>query len=147
MVGVLGLPTAATRPDDSVAFRVEHLPGFGHGPMIDRDALRRWGLASAPAWSAPANRPLPAIRQGRRRPCDCALPTRSECPDTRPAPTPKEADGGGAGDVLIALVASLVSAVVWAFRSDRCTVCRRRPATILGKYCATCWTRPAGGIK
>ena len=46
MVGVLGLPTAATRPDDSVAFRVEHLPGSGHGPMIDRDALRRWGLAA-----------------------------------------------------------------------------------------------------
>ena len=52
MVGVLGLPTAATRPDDPVAFRVEHLPGSGHGPMIDRDALRRWGLASAPAWRA-----------------------------------------------------------------------------------------------
>ena len=52
MVGVLGLPTGATRPDDPVAFRVEHLPGSGHGPMIDRDALRRWGLASAPAWRA-----------------------------------------------------------------------------------------------
>ena len=52
MVGVLGLPTAATRPNDPVAFRVEHLPGSGHGPMIDRDALRRWGLASAPAWRA-----------------------------------------------------------------------------------------------
>ena len=68
------------------------------------------------------------------------------------APTPKQADGGGAGDVLIALgmialVAVLVSAVVWAYRDDRCTVCRRRPATILGKYCATCWTRPAGDRK
>ena len=50
MVGVLALPTAATRPDDPATFRVEHLPGSGHGPMIDRDALRRWGLASAPAW-------------------------------------------------------------------------------------------------
>ena len=50
MVGVLALPTAATRPDDPAVFRVEHLPGSGHGPMIDRDALRRWGLASAPAW-------------------------------------------------------------------------------------------------
>ena len=50
MVGVTALPTAATRPDDPAVFRVEHLPGSERGPMIDRDALRRFGLDSAPAW-------------------------------------------------------------------------------------------------
>ena len=52
LVAVQALPTAATRPDDPAVFRVEHLPGSHHGPRIDRDALRRWGLVSAPAWRA-----------------------------------------------------------------------------------------------
>ena len=33
-----------------VVFRVEHLPGSEHGPLIDRDLLRRFGAASAPKW-------------------------------------------------------------------------------------------------
>ena len=52
LVAVQSLPTTTTRPDDLVLFRVEHLPGSDHGPMIDREALRRWGLVSAPAWRA-----------------------------------------------------------------------------------------------
>ena len=52
LVGVQALPTATTRLDDLVVFRVEHLPGSEHGPMIDRDAVRRWGAVSAPAWRA-----------------------------------------------------------------------------------------------
>ena len=52
LVGVTALPTAATRPDDPAVFRVEHLPGSERGPMIDREALRRFGTVSAPAWRA-----------------------------------------------------------------------------------------------
>ena len=52
LVGVTALPTPATRPDDLAVFRIEHLPGSERGPLIDRDALRRWGTVSAPAWRA-----------------------------------------------------------------------------------------------
>ena len=50
LVSVLTLPTAATRFDDVAVFRVELLPGSDHGPMIDRLALRQWGVASVVAW-------------------------------------------------------------------------------------------------
>ena len=50
LVGVQALPTTTTRLDDVIVFRVEHLPGSEHGPMIDRDLARRWGAVSAPAW-------------------------------------------------------------------------------------------------
>ena len=52
LVAVTALPTGATRPDDPAVFRVEHLPGSDHGPLIDRALLRRFGLVSAPAWRA-----------------------------------------------------------------------------------------------
>ena len=50
LVSVLTLPTAATRFDDVAVFRVELLPGSEHGPMIDRLALRQWGVVSVVAW-------------------------------------------------------------------------------------------------
>ena len=50
LVGVQALPTTITRLDDAIVFRVEHLPGSEHGPLIDRDLVRRWGAVSAPAW-------------------------------------------------------------------------------------------------
>ena len=52
LVAVQALPTDSTRPDDPVVFRVEHLPGSEHGPLIDRGLLRRYGAVSAPAWRA-----------------------------------------------------------------------------------------------
>ena len=39
-----------TRLDDAIVFRVEHLPGSEHGPLIDRDLVRGWAAVSAPAW-------------------------------------------------------------------------------------------------
>ena len=48
LVGVQALPTTTTRLDDVIVFRVEHLPGSEHGPLIDRDSVRRWGAVSAP---------------------------------------------------------------------------------------------------
>ena len=50
LVGVTALPVEGTRMDDSIVLRVEHLPNSHHGPMINRDGLRHWGLVSAPAW-------------------------------------------------------------------------------------------------
>ena len=50
LVGVTALPVESTRMDDSIVLRVEHLPSSNHGPMINRDGLRHWGLVSAPAW-------------------------------------------------------------------------------------------------
>ena len=50
LVGVQALPTTITRLDDAIVFRIEHLPGSEHGPLIDRDLVRRWGAVSAPAW-------------------------------------------------------------------------------------------------
>ena len=52
LVAVQALPTETTRLDDIVVFRVEHLPGSEHGPMVDRDRLRMFGTVSAPAWRA-----------------------------------------------------------------------------------------------
>ena len=44
--------------------------------QVRRRVRRAGGVRSAPAWSAPANRPLPAIRQGRRRPSASERPAR-----------------------------------------------------------------------
>ena len=52
LVGVTALPEARTALDDMIMFRVEHLPGSDHGPLINRVALRHLGLVSAPAWRA-----------------------------------------------------------------------------------------------
>ena len=52
LVAVQALPTENSRMEDVIVFRVEHLPGSEHGPMIDRDRLRRFGTVSAPAWRA-----------------------------------------------------------------------------------------------
>ena len=52
LVSVVTLPTAATRFDDAAMFRVELLPGSDHGPIIDRLALRQWGVVSVVAWRA-----------------------------------------------------------------------------------------------
>ena len=52
LVGVTALPEARTALDDAIMFRVEHLPGSDHGPLINRVALRHLGLVSAPAWRA-----------------------------------------------------------------------------------------------
>ena len=52
LVAVQALPTETSHMEDRIVFRVEHLPGSEHGPMIDRDRLRRFGTVSAPAWRA-----------------------------------------------------------------------------------------------
>jgi len=52
LVAVQTLPTGTSRMEDLIIFRVEHLPGSEHGPMIDRDRLRKFGTMSAPAWRA-----------------------------------------------------------------------------------------------
>ena len=52
LVAVQALPTEETLLDDTVVFRVEHLPGSEHGPMVDRNRLRKFGTVSAPAWRA-----------------------------------------------------------------------------------------------
>jgi len=50
LIRIDDLPTAATRLDDMISFRVRHLPESDHGPMIERASTRRWRLVSAPAW-------------------------------------------------------------------------------------------------
>ena len=50
LIRVDDVPTAGTALDDVIRFHVRHLPGSDHGPMFQRPAARRWGLASAPAW-------------------------------------------------------------------------------------------------
>ena len=52
LVAVQALPTENSRMEDVIVFRVEHLPGSEHGPLLDRDRLRRFGTVSAPAWRA-----------------------------------------------------------------------------------------------
>ena len=52
LVAVQTLPTETSHMEDVIVIRVEHLPGSEHGPMIDRDRLRRFGTVSAPAWRA-----------------------------------------------------------------------------------------------
>ena len=52
LVGVTALPEAQTALDDTIMFRLEHLPGSDHGPLINRVALRHLGLVSASAWRA-----------------------------------------------------------------------------------------------
>ena len=57
-VGLHNLVMAHTRPDLKssldfpIRFQVFQLPGGGHGPLIARQELRRWGATSAPAYRA-----------------------------------------------------------------------------------------------
>ena len=50
LVAVDRLPADDADLDDPVMLRIQHLPGSGQGPLIDRPRLRLFGLQSAPAW-------------------------------------------------------------------------------------------------
>ena len=50
LVAVDRLPADNADLDDPVVLRIQHLPGSGQGPLIDRPRLRLFGLQSAPAW-------------------------------------------------------------------------------------------------
>ena len=50
LVAVDRLPADDADLDDPVVLRIQHLPGSGQGPLIDRPRLRLFGLQSAPAW-------------------------------------------------------------------------------------------------
>ena len=62
-------------------------PRPGSGAWRRRRALRAGAVRSAPAWSAPANRPLPAIRPAKRRLLRATARSRprSECQNRRTA--------------------------------------------------------------
>ena len=50
LIAVNPVPAMNANLDDYIGIHVEHLPGSGRGPLIDRHLLRLFGLQSAPAW-------------------------------------------------------------------------------------------------
>ena len=50
LVAVDRLPARDASLDDLVPFSVKHLPESDHGPLVNRQNLRQFGVQSAPAW-------------------------------------------------------------------------------------------------
>ena len=50
LVRVDDIPADDADLNDPVLLHIRHLPGSDHGPLIDRQRLRLFGLQSAPAW-------------------------------------------------------------------------------------------------